>query len=98
MSAHATMGEACTRLRPKSRGVHAGQASGIQPARRTILCVYPAALQGAEPSACCLRDAALSLLNGMRDARDVAVSDPTTPHPETPNPPTPPHPPGATIR
>jgi DNA-binding XRE family transcriptional regulator len=98
MSAHETMGEACTRLRPKSIGVHAGQVSGIQPARRTILCVYPAALQGAGPSACCLRAAALSLLNWMRDARDVAVSDRTTPQPEPRNPSTALHRLGATIR
>lgn len=98
MSAHEEREGACTPLRPKSMGVHAGQTSGLQPARRTILCVYPTTLQGVGLSARRLRDAVVSVLNRRRDARDVAVSNRTTPQPESRHPTTALHLLGATIR
>jgi len=92
------MGGACTRLRPKSIGVHACQTSGLLETRRTILCVCPPARQAGGLSACCLRAMAARRRHRTRETRDVAVSDRTTPQPAPRHPDPALHILGATIR
>src|SRR5262249_44293678 len=98
MSAHEEREGACTPLRPKSMGVHAGQTSGLQPARRTILCVYPTTLQGRGVAGRRPRSRGGKVLNRREDWGDWAVNRRPTPQPESRNPTTALHLLGATIR